>query len=89
MSQRVGNKINMKSVSVRLTIGYKNTAAVTYKDRATVRVMLVYDKQPNSAYPAYSDILQDTSTNATNTNSFNSNINITQRIGLSWLKTSF
>lgn len=89
MSQRVGNKINMKSVSVRLTIGYKNTAAVTYKDRATVRVMLVYDKQPNATYPAYSDILQDTSTNATNTNSFNSNINITQKNRFVMVKDKF
>lgn len=79
ISQRVGNKINMKSVSLRTTISYKNTGTVTYKDKATVRVMLVYDKQPNGSYPSVGDILQDTSTNATSTTGFSSNVNIANK----------
>jgi len=62
---RVGRKIEMKSLHLKLFVNPLRTAA--FQDY--VRVMVVYDAQTNGAAPAISDILQDTDqagTNATN-----------------------
>lgn len=53
VANRIGNKVVIKSLHLKLNIAA--AAAV----QSTVRVMCVYDKQPNGAFPAIVDILQD------------------------------
>jgi len=50
--QRNGSKINIKSVQLKAQIMKQGTADVM------IRLMLVYDRQANGAYPAIGDILQ-------------------------------
>jgi len=50
-STRIGRRINMKSVELRLRM---NTQATT--SSTTVRYALVYDKQANAVAPAFTDI---------------------------------
>lgn len=58
VSQRISNKIAMKSILIKLTLNV-NTAAVIFDNEIqTSRIMVVYDRQPNSGYPdLYAEIL--------------------------------
>lgn len=51
---RIGNKIVMRSIHVRFSVNIN--AAANY---GCARFMLVYDRQPNGAFPAITDILLD------------------------------
>ncbi|AUM61714.1 capsid [uncultured virus] len=79
MFNRIGRKIEMRSI--RLVCEMLQIPGLT---RATTtvelgRVMVVYDRQTNGAFPAIADILQDTEqTGANTTNSF-SGINMNNR----------
>lgn len=78
MFNRIGRKIEMRSVRVT---GTMNTFTVT---RATLtpdfgRIMIVYDRQTNGAYPAMADILQDTEQSGTNTTNSLSGLNMNNR----------
>lgn len=59
---RIGQKINMKSITIRwnIGVGVPGAAADDY-----VRIMVIYDKQTNGAFPALADVLQDISQNGT------------------------
>jgi len=71
VGDRIGRKIVMKSLEMRL---YAYVTAGTGVDQ-TNRVMVVYDKQPNGAAPAITDVLVSISTtalkNANNDHRFN------------------
>lgn len=57
--QRIGRKINLKSVVAKVDWRIKNVAASTTPiEPVEIRTMLVWDKNPNGAYPSISDILQ-------------------------------
>jgi len=78
MFNRIGRKIEMKSV--RLS-GQITTLAVT---RATstpdhARIMIIYDRQTNGAFPTVSDILQDTDQAGTNFTEAYSSLNMNNR----------
>lgn len=78
MFNRIGRKIEMRSVRMN---AYMITAPVT---RATVfpdfgRVMIVYDRQTNGAFPAIADILQDTEQSGTNSTTAQSGLNMNNR----------
>lgn len=51
VANRIGNKVVIKSVDLKL--GFTAAAAVV----GTLRMMLLYDRQPNGAFPAMTDIL--------------------------------
>jgi len=53
VAQRIGNKIVIKSIHIKFSL--ISAAAV----QACVRFMLVYDRQPNGAFPLIGDILTD------------------------------
>lgn len=74
---RIGRKINMKSVKVDGNINFIRTV----NDEDYVRIMIVYDRQTNGALPAIADILQDTDqATANTTNSFSgANVNNVDR----------
>lgn len=54
VAERIGNKVVVKSIHLKGTINLD--AACT---RACVRIMLVYDRQPNGAFPAVGDLTMD------------------------------
>lgn len=56
-NQRIGQRINMKSIQVE---GFftPNAAGIGLNDTHYYRMMLIYDAQPNKAFPALPDILQ-------------------------------
>lgn len=78
MFNRVGRKIEMRSVRLK---GFIGTLAVT---RATTspdyaRIIIVYDRQVNGAYPAIASVLQDTDQAGTNTSEAMSGLNMDNR----------
>lgn len=76
---RIGNKVNLKSIRIRGSINFATTAAnIPNQD---IRMLIVYDKNPNKSNPTLSDILQQTTqTGATSQNVFsNPNINNRER----------
>jgi len=78
MFNRVGRKIEMRSVRLNANIV---TLAVT---RATIvpdfaRIMVVYDRQTNGAFPAIADIIQDTDQAGTNFNDTMGGLNMNNR----------
>nr|WAE42718.1 MAG: capsid protein [Cressdnaviricota sp.] len=73
---RIGRKIEMKSIQIRGSIGITNVGN-TQADYG--RVMLVYDRQFNGAYPSITDILEDTVQAGTNTTNVQSGMNLNNR----------
>lgn len=56
LSQRIGNKVSLKSLRLRFCI--VNTVLTNISPvPPDVRVMVVYDRQPNGTYPAANDLL--------------------------------
>jgi hypothetical protein len=55
VSGRVGNKIVIKSISIRFGLSTTVIAGAI----ASFRMLLIYDKQPNGAFPAIGDIIMD------------------------------
>ena len=62
VANRIGNKVIVKSVHARILISAAPGAAT----QEVARVMLVYDRQPNGAFPAIGDILLDQPAGTTN-----------------------
>lgn len=71
---RNGRKISLKSVLIRWAITVANDPTTAAKDY--LRLLLVYDRQPNAALPATADILQDTDKAGTNSTSAFSGLNL-------------
>jgi len=69
---RIGTKIMIKSVKVDVDLLLKGSAPST----DTARLMVVYDRQPNGAFPAIASIL---SMNISSAPVFNSGINMANR----------
>jgi len=57
MTNRIGRKIQMKSLYIRGVLQRESTAVDTVHDACLCRLIIVYDKQPNGAVPAITDIL--------------------------------
>lgn len=55
ISQRVGNKISLKSLRLRLSL--KTTPNVTGVGSFGARIMVIYDRQPPSSYPATNTLI--------------------------------
>lgn len=71
-SQRIGNKVAMKSVRIRGQILNLATTVATYG-----RIIVYYDKQTNGANCANSDLLQTTTSVPGNTTTVFSELNLT------------
>lgn len=69
---RIGAKILIKSVNVRGTFRLLGTAPVS----EAFRFMIVFDRQPNGAYPSLASVLSDNISGAT---SFHSAINMSYK----------
>lgn len=81
VANRIGNKIVMKSVHLKFTL--TNTALAGL---ATARVMLLYDSQPNGAFPAYTDIMLEQPLGAA---TFHGNLNIANKSRFQMIRDSF
>lgn len=57
VNQRIGNQVTLKSLRLRFNISFEFDHASV--DPTFVRVMVVYDRQPNGAYPAGSAVLSN------------------------------
>jgi len=62
VANRIGNKIVIKSIHFKGTIANQVLANL-----AVARVAIVYDKQPNGAFPAFTDMFIDQPAGAANT----------------------
>lgn len=69
---RIGAKILVKSIDYRCVLSLHGAAPTVN----WARVMLVWDKQPNGAYPAFSDILSD---NVSTAPDFSSGLNMANK----------
>lgn len=76
--QRIGTKINVKSVMLRFQfLNSIVTATGAFSELpAVLRYMVIYDRQTNGAFPAMTDILQNNDTGAV---TLGSSVNITNR----------
>lgn len=66
---RIGNKIQIKSIQFRATL-------FTSAANGQARVMIVYDRQPNGAFPGIQDILSD---NISTAPGYHSGVNMANR----------
>jgi len=73
---RIGRKIEMKSVQLRAKFNPTGTAN---PEPQYSRVMIVYDRQTNGAVPSLSDIIQSTTFDGTNSTSAFSGQNLNNR----------
>jgi len=73
--ERVGRKINYRSVHIKGIITMTNSAPGV-KLNSMNRLVLVYDRQPNGNVPAISDILQDVSSAGTLASNAYSGLNL-------------
>jgi len=74
---RVGRKIEMRSVELSYQITTLTATLTTPQD--WLRIMIVYDRQTNGAYPAISDVLQDTDSAGANTSGVSAGLNLNNR----------
>jgi len=76
--QRIGTKINIRSIMMRFKLTNSTVIATGLytTEPAHVRYMVVYDRQPNGAFPAITDILQN---NDSGVVTHGSSINIANR----------
>jgi len=81
VSQRIGNKVVVKSIHVVAELS-SGAAAAT----AGIRIALLYDKQPNGAFPAIGDILLD---QPANTGMALSSINIANKSRFQFIRDQF
>ena len=66
VNQRIGNKITMKSLFLRIDLINNYQDATGYDDiNKNYRIIVLYDKQTNGALPAVSDILNLSTTSCT------------------------
>jgi len=72
--QRTGRKIYMKSIHIR---GVVRPNAAVAANTGELRMLVVYDSQPNGANPTIQNLLQDS--NAAAATTVNSEINLTNR----------
>lgn len=77
MYNHVGSAIKMKSLDMRLNIGYNPGGSVASDDY--IRVIIFYDKNPQFAAPALADVLQDVSQSGASFNDCFCGINETNR----------
>ena len=75
---RIGTKAVVKSIAVQFGLG----APESYTKPGLVRYMVVYDRQPNGAYPTIGDILQNPAGNTF----FNTGVNMTNKSRFSILR---
>jgi len=72
---RIGRKINLKSLRCNFYVApIRAQNAIDY-----VRIMLIYDKQANGAFPTIADIIQSTDQAGTNSTTNMSNANLNNR----------
>lgn len=78
MFNRIGRKVEMRSIRLVANIATLNTTRTTLTPDAG-RIMVVYDRQTNGAFPAIADILQDTDQAGANLTDSVSGINMNNR----------
>lgn len=72
--QRVGRKLYMKSLHIKGSIVPTGTASAAC---GALRILVLYDGQPNLAFPAFNDVLKNANAGAAAT--FNSHLNLDNR----------
>lgn len=75
VNNRVGRKIKMKSLTIYGDIVRRLTNAASNNDH--LRLMLIYDRQPNGAVPGLSDVLQSTDVSGTTQTNAQAMLNLT------------
>jgi len=77
MFNRIGRRVEMKSIRFTMEWNVINAARVCDMDYG--RIIIVYDRQTNGAYPAITDVIQDTDQTGANTTTSLSGINMNNR----------
>lgn len=77
MFNRIGRRVEMISIRLEANIAIINATRASLPDYG--RILVVYDRQTNGAYPAITDVLQDTDQLANNTTSSLSGLNMNNR----------
>jgi len=77
--QRVGRRITMKSIEIRILPFVVGDASVDSNIPTSYRIMLLYDKQFNKTLPAISDVLAARHADASLTNNIFGPINMANR----------
>ena len=75
---RIGSKITMKSVHVKVNISARNADVVFGGNNQTFRWLLVYDRQTNGAEPTIATLLRDYQSDGANNTVILSGMNPTQ-----------
>jgi len=81
VANRIGNKVVVRSVHLKASLVNQ-----IFANAATARMAVIYDKQPNGAFPAYTDIFLDQPIGAANTYS---GINIANKSRFTMLRDQF
>lgn len=74
--ERIGSKVQVKSVDCRFSIVQSNPATSS-NEAGVIRCMLIYDRQCNGSFPAFTDIFS--SANVAGVGYTNSGVNMTNR----------
>ena len=75
---RIGNKVSMKSVHIKINIAPRIPVDAPGGNNQTCRWLLVYDRQTNGAFPTISTLLADYKADGTNSTVVLSGMNPTQ-----------
>jgi len=81
VSGRIGNKVVIRSLHFKGTIGNSTLASL-----GIIRFMLIYDRQPNGAFPTWADILTD---QPAGTSGVYSSINIANKSRWQFIRDKF
>lgn len=77
MFNRIGRRLEMKSIRLNCQISVLGVTRASAQDYG--RIMIVYDRQPNGAYPAITDVIQDTDQTGANVTNAYSGLNMNNR----------
>lgn len=73
--QRIGRRIELLSVDLRANIGPIRTVVAN----EYIRILIIYDRQPNGAVPTFADILQNVNGSGTTSSTSYSGLNLNNR----------
>jgi len=76
---RIGRKIELKNLQIECRLNLVDDAAGRNPPLSYNRIMIVYDRQTNGAFPSMTDILQDVDQAGTNSTDVMSEINLNNR----------
>jgi len=87
--QRVGSKVQLKSVYIRANLSMQNATATGGVPPSPMRWLVVWDKQPNGTAPSWNDLIKSVTSAGANSNNLHDHLNLDQRDRFSVLADTF